>query len=67
MYYNSFRVLPMPFDGPEVVHLPPSRDGSMPSVFFVNNQRPKERYYFTFINTEKCTAQKPKRKLFRII
>ena len=36
----------MPFDGPEVVHLPPSRDGSMPSVFFVNTQRPKERYNF---------------------
>ena len=37
------RVYPMPFDGPEVVHMPPSRDNTMSAVFFVNTQRPFER------------------------
>ena len=37
------RVYPMPFDGPEVVHMPPNRDNTMPAVFFINTRRPFER------------------------
>ena len=34
----------MPFDGPLGVTIPPSEDGTMPGIFFVNVRRPHKRW-----------------------